>query len=57
MESQGDHRIAMSAALLGMVAEGETIVDDVECVETSFPGFAATMTGLGAAISLVGDTQ
>ncbi len=48
--SHGDHRIAMTAALLGLVADGETIVDDVGCVDTSFPGFAALLRGLGASI-------
>ncbi|MBC7174488.1 MAG: 3-phosphoshikimate 1-carboxyvinyltransferase, partial [Polyangiaceae bacterium] len=48
--SHGDHRIAMTAALLGLVAEGETVVNDVGCVETSFPGFASLMRGLGAPI-------
>ncbi len=50
VESRGDHRIAMSAALLAMRADGESIVDDVGCVETSFPGFAAKMRALGADI-------
>ena len=40
----------MSAAILGLVAEGETIVDDVACVDTSFPGFAALLRALGADI-------
>jgi 3-phosphoshikimate 1-carboxyvinyltransferase len=48
VESHGDHRIAMSAVVLGLVAEGETRVDDVECVDTSFPGFAALLRSLGA---------
>lgn len=48
--SGGDHRIAMSAAVLGLAAEGETIVDDVGCVDTSFPGFAALLRSLGADI-------
>ncbi|MBK6580965.1 MAG: 3-phosphoshikimate 1-carboxyvinyltransferase [Sandaracinaceae bacterium] len=52
VESQGDHRIAMSAALLGLCAEGETIVDDVECVETSFPGFPELLRSLGARIEV-----
>ena len=52
VESHGDHRIAMSAALLGMVAEGETIIHDVECVETSFPGFADLFRELGAKIEV-----
>jgi 3-phosphoshikimate 1-carboxyvinyltransferase len=46
--SQGDHRIAMSAVVLGLVADGETVVDDVECVDTSFPGFASLLRSLGA---------
>ena len=32
----------------GMIADGETIVDDVECVDTSFPGFVELFRGLGA---------
>jgi 3-phosphoshikimate 1-carboxyvinyltransferase len=48
VQSEGDHRIAMAAAVLGLRAEGETIVDDVDCVDTSFPGFAATLRALGA---------
>jgi 3-phosphoshikimate 1-carboxyvinyltransferase len=50
VESHGDHRIAMTAVLLGLVAEGETVVDDVGCVDTSFPGFASLLRGLGAPI-------
>lgn len=50
VSSQGDHRIAMMAAVLGMAAEGETVVNDVECVDTSFPEFAALMAELGADI-------
>jgi 3-phosphoshikimate 1-carboxyvinyltransferase len=41
-----DHRIAMSAAIMGLCVEGETIVDDVECVATSFPGFDQLFEGL-----------
>lgn len=50
--SQGDHRIAMTAAILGMVAEGETIIDDAEHVDTSFPGFVELFRGLGASIDV-----
>jgi 3-phosphoshikimate 1-carboxyvinyltransferase len=48
VESHGDHRVAMSAVVLGLLADGETVVEDVDCVETSFPGFAALLRGLGA---------
>jgi 3-phosphoshikimate 1-carboxyvinyltransferase len=51
IESRGDHRIAMSAALLGMLAEGESVIDGAEAVDTSFPGFVALMRSLGADIT------
>jgi 3-phosphoshikimate 1-carboxyvinyltransferase len=37
--SFGDHRIAMAFAVAGMFADGETVVQDVECVRESYPGF------------------
>jgi 3-phosphoshikimate 1-carboxyvinyltransferase len=39
VQSRGDHRIAMALAVAGLVAEGETIVDDSACIATSFPQF------------------
>ncbi len=38
-ESHGDHRIAMSLAVAGLAARGETVVRDSAWIETSFPGF------------------
>jgi len=38
-ESHGDHRIAMSMAMAGLAASGETTVKDTAWIETSFPGF------------------
>ncbi|NCO33809.1 MAG: 3-phosphoshikimate 1-carboxyvinyltransferase [Armatimonadetes bacterium CG2_30_59_28] len=37
--SHGDHRVAMSLAIAGLVAEGETAIQGVECIATSFPEF------------------
>jgi 3-phosphoshikimate 1-carboxyvinyltransferase len=37
--SHGDHRIAMSMVIAGLTVEGETVVEDTDCVNTSFPGF------------------
>jgi len=51
IESRGDHRIAMSAALLGMLAEGDSVIDGAEAVDTSFPGFVALLRSLGADIT------
>jgi len=38
----------MTAAVLGLVAEGETVIDDVDCIATSFPRFVGTLRALGA---------
>lgn len=38
-ESHGDHRIAMAAAVAGLLAGGETVVRGAECIDVSFPGF------------------
>ena len=45
-----DHRLAMSALLLGLVAERGLAVDDVNCIQTSFPDFMPLMQSLGAEI-------
>jgi len=44
--SGGDHRVAMALAVAGLVAEGETVIEDTACVATSFPQFAATLNAL-----------
>ncbi len=46
VQSYGDHRVAMSMAIAGLVADGETIVKDTECVNTSFPGFVEMLKKL-----------
>jgi 3-phosphoshikimate 1-carboxyvinyltransferase len=43
-----DHRIAMSALVLGLGTRAAVTVDDAGFVDTSFPGFADLMRGLGA---------
>jgi 3-phosphoshikimate 1-carboxyvinyltransferase len=45
-----DHRIAMSFLVLGMGARDPVTIDDGATIDTSFPGFAALMNGLGARI-------
>jgi len=46
-----DHRIAMSFLVLGTIAQAAVTIDDGSAIDTSFPGFAALMNGLGARIS------
>ena len=49
--SAGDHRIAMTAAVLGLAATGETVVEDADCIATSFPEFVPMLRELGADIT------
>jgi 3-phosphoshikimate 1-carboxyvinyltransferase len=44
--SFGDHRIAMSLAVAGLVAEGRTAITGSECVDISFPGFLPIVEGV-----------
>jgi len=37
--SFGDHRIAMSCAVLGLFAKGETTITETGCIATSYPTF------------------
>lgn len=46
-----DHRIAMSALILGLVADAPVKIDDASMIATSFPSFFDLMRGLGANIS------
>jgi 3-phosphoshikimate 1-carboxyvinyltransferase len=44
--SAGDHRMAMALAVAGLVADGETLIEDAACVQTSFPTFVDTLNAL-----------
>jgi len=39
VESMGDHRIAMSLAVLSLLSKNSTTILDSDCIDTSFPGF------------------
>jgi len=39
LQSMGDHRVALSAAVAGLVADGGVEVLGHECIDVSFPGF------------------
>lgn len=53
VESHGDHRIAMAAAIAGVAAAGSTAIDDTTCVATSYPTFFEHLGLLGAAVEVV----
>lgn len=40
LDSFGDHRIAMAFAIAGMFAQGDTVIENTDCINTSYPGFA-----------------
>ena len=48
VRTHGDHRIALTAAVLALVADGPTELDDASCMDVSFPGFGEVLRGLGA---------
>lgn len=47
VESAGDHRCAMSFAVLALVASQRVEIDDAEFIATSYPGFIQDMGRLG----------
>jgi len=51
--SAGDHRCAMSFAVLGLVASGRVLIEDAEFIATSYPGFSIDMIHLGAKMQVV----
>ena len=44
--SFGDHRTAMSMVIAGLLAKGKTLVDDVTCINKSFPDFLSLLQTL-----------
>lgn len=51
VDSHGDHRIAMSFALAGLVAQGTVTIRDCANVATSFPGFVQLANDCGFALA------
>ena len=51
VETQLDHRIAMSFLVMGMAAEKPVSVDDTVMINTSFREFVPLMKSLGASLS------
>jgi 3-phosphoshikimate 1-carboxyvinyltransferase len=46
VRSWGDHRMAMALVVAGLAAEGQTVVEDTECIATSYPEFLTTLNAL-----------
>jgi 3-phosphoshikimate 1-carboxyvinyltransferase len=52
IDSRGDHRIAMTAAVLALAGRGPSTIVDCDCIATSFPRFVGTLRALGARIDV-----
>ncbi len=50
LNSHGDHRIAMSMAILNCFSSGAVTIDNVGCVDTSYPDFWRHMEQLGGKV-------
>ena len=50
VNSHNDHRIAMACAVAALGAEGETTIQNAECVRKSYPQFFLHLKQLGAEI-------
>lgn len=46
LPSYGDHRIAMACAIAGLFAEGTTLIEDTDCIATSYPDFETVLHAL-----------
>lgn len=51
--SGGDHRLAMTAAVLALVGDAESVIEDADCIAVSFPRFVGTLRALGAELEVV----
>ncbi|CAN5251548.1 3-phosphoshikimate 1-carboxyvinyltransferase [soil metagenome] len=43
VDPDGDHRLAMAFAVAGLFADGETVIENTGCVNSSYPGFDLTL--------------
>ena len=46
ISSFGDHRTAMSFAIAALQSEKEILIQDTDCIMTSYPGFEADLAKL-----------
>jgi 3-phosphoshikimate 1-carboxyvinyltransferase len=51
VDSHGDHRIAMSLAIAGLVCQGKMAISHADCATVSYPNFFSTLQSLGVAVN------
>ena len=52
VHSHHDHRIAMAAAVAALKANGETVIEEADAINKSYPDFYRHLKMLGASVSL-----
>jgi 3-phosphoshikimate 1-carboxyvinyltransferase len=55
INSHGDHRIAMSFVMAGLLAKGSMIINNCANVNTSFPGFVELAKSVGVGVESLGE--
>jgi 3-phosphoshikimate 1-carboxyvinyltransferase len=50
LDCHGDHRLAMALAVAGLLADGESVIQDVDCIGDSYPGFSSALAHLGGRV-------
>ncbi|MFZ9695788.1 MAG: 3-phosphoshikimate 1-carboxyvinyltransferase, partial [Chitinophagaceae bacterium] len=55
VSSRGDHRIAMALAIVSLRAEGNTLIQQGEAINKSYPDFFQDLINLGASVSLTSE--
>lgn len=52
-DSRGDHRMAMSLAIAATQAQGPSTIENVACVDTSYPEFFTHLASLGPQLEIM----
>lgn len=52
LDSRGDHRLAMMAAVAGLIADGTTTVEGADAAAVSFPSFASSIRSMGGEVDV-----
>ncbi len=48
LDSHGDHRIGMALAVAALTAQGDSVIQNADCIGDSYPGFVETLLALTA---------
>ena len=54
LDSHDDHRVTMAGIIAGLIADGPTVVKNIECIEKSYPDFIQDLRTIGANIDFDG---